>query len=1097
MKTKTTFGWFITAVLLISIVAPMAFVKTAKAQGTITLSSANLHPNKVLEIKVIIPGLEATSIDLRVTDAAGTPLEVIDKDSNSLTVFKAYRVGVGVFYAYLGGTNVNLAMIPKYPLVVSNDAIVRLKGSPNPDTTLNLEVLGHGLVASIPYSTVGSTVSLDRDKVPSRRSNEFKVTLTVTDQDLNLDPTAVDELTTYPIKLDVSHIDGQTGQTTTRQIQITGVKETAVNSGTFKPAVTVDSITPGGVTIKKGDIFLLTVYSGISWGDDNMKVASAKIDVTYTYPTVSITFNQQGAKITITSPDDNVDPVAKDTLETVKTVSVSLFGAPVAPVDIDGSGFEETSANSGVFTRTLTVSWDTNYALTATAVTLKVDVKSYTLTATYLDMSGSGTYTPVPPTVDIVKQTPAKVLLQVGDTDLNSNAFSIDTLQTSVDATNDVIKLTKATLPLYELVIKKSDGTTLDIPAGYTNDKVNFFETDFNTGVFKLVMASQGLFEAGKSYTIVITDHTGLYVVQVPVTITPVTIDLDRAEYPVNRDKSLTIYVKFTNDIYNADPQLKDQVSAGTLRYKIVNPVTDETISDANVDALVETEPDSGVFSGIITVLADLPKYIDAKITVYLASDPAVKCEATFKAYQLSATDMKVEPTKVNVTGSFTITITDPDANVNSFRKDSVDVAIVVGANTYTKSLTETEPNSGRFTLTVKASEVGATPASKIIIRYQEKTPVLSPTATTFAGAEYYITATVNVASYSGTVAVPKNWIGPYEVMRINVTDPDLNMLPDLAESKPGLIKITVEGTAVTKSIDTTETGLDTGVFSGKINLPVILTGLQAPLPKELAPYIGKTITIVYVDEVNAEGNKATVIETLTITAMDAEIETDKAAVKIGETFKITINNPDIAENPTPAFRTVTVKSTTYPTGVSLYASEVSPGVYEVSVTAVSLNDWVVGAPQIPAKLGDILTILYEDPIAATGESKMITKTVNVGVPVERPVPASNPKFVDPNTGAELTTVSVGQTVMLQATVTNVDAVSKTFTAIFKVKDASGATIYIGWASGTLAPGQSLTQAISWTPTAPGTYTIEILVVKSISDPVPYSDKLTMTLTVV
>jgi len=115
---------------------------------------------------------------------------------------------------------------------------------------------------------------------------------------------------------------------------------------------------------------------------------------------------------------------------------------------------------------------------------------------------------------------------------------------------------------------------------------------------------------------------------------------------------------------------------------------------------------------------------------------------------------------------------------------------------------------------------------------------------------------------------------------------------------------------------------------------------------------------------------------------------------------------------------------------------------------------------------------------------------------VARPVPASSQKFVDPNTGAEKTSGTVGQAIGLQATVKNVDVVSKTFTAIFKVKDASGVTISISWVTGTLAPGQELTPGVSWTPSAAGTYTVEVLVVKTLAEPTPYSDIQTKTLTV-
>jgi len=85
---------------------------------------------------------------------------------------------------------------------------------------------------------------------------------------------------------------------------------------------------------------------------------------------------------------------------------------------------------------------------------------------------------------------------------------------------------------------------------------------------------------------------------------------------------------------------------------------------------------------------------------------------------------------------------------------------------------------------------------------------------------------------------------------------------------------------------------------------------------------------------------------------------------------------------------------------------------------------------------------------------------------------------------------------MLQTTLKNVDATSKSFTAIFKVKDSAGVTIFISWVTGTLAAGQELSPAVSWTPSAAGTYTVDVLVVKSLAEPTPYSDPLSKTLVV-
>jgi hypothetical protein len=669
-------------------------------------------------------------------------------------------------------------------------------------------------------------------------------------------------------------------------------------------------------------------------------------------------------------------------------------------------------------------------------VILGLDKKSFTLSATYLDITGSGTYATASPEVTVVKASPVNVILLVKDKDINVDKNSIDSLTAEVDATNDIIKLKKGALVIYEVSFKKPDGTLVDIPATYppAGTSINFFETDFDTGEFRFVIPSTGLFEAGKSYTVAIKDHTGDYAVSVPITISPVKIELDRSAYPVNRDSDVVVYITYVDDRYNANPAVIEYIPAGVVKYKVVNPVTGETVipeTSISGDVLKETGPDTGVFAGKITISANIPKYIDAKITVYTAED--VKAEAVFKVYQLTPGDLKVEPASINVTGYFKITVYDPDANVDSKNVDQVKV-VVKGVEKWAK---ETDVNTGIFTITVYAKELAVSPGTTITVKYTEKTPSLSPTATTFAGSEYDITATVKVVSFTGFLVVPKDWIGPYEIMKVYVKDPDLNVDPEKVDG-PFAVKVTIEGKVETYSVDLYETDVNTGEFSGKLSVAYLVTGSYTPSPDQIAGLIGKRVTLVYLDEADATGAKATQIAVLTVKAFDAEVTTDKAAVNLGESFKIIVSNPDIAENPAVDFRKVIVRSTTYPAGVTLYASEVKPGVYEVTVTAVSLKDWVMGAPQIPAKLGDTITIEYMDPIAADGKSKLFAKTIVVGVPVERPVPASEQKFLDV-TGAEKKVGKVGETVMLSTKVQNVDVVDREFTAIFQVKDERGA----------------------------------------------------------
>jgi hypothetical protein len=87
-------------------------------------------------------------------------------------------------------------------------------------------------------------------------------------------------------------------------------------------------------------------------------------------------------------------------------------------------------------------------------VILGLDKKSFTLSATYLDITGSGTYTTASPEVTVVKASPVNVILLVKDKDINVDKNSIDSLTADVDAANDVIKLKKGALVIYEVSLR-------------------------------------------------------------------------------------------------------------------------------------------------------------------------------------------------------------------------------------------------------------------------------------------------------------------------------------------------------------------------------------------------------------------------------------------------------------------------------------------------------------------------------------------------------------------------------------------------------------------------------------------------------------------
>ncbi len=77
----------------------------------------------------------------------------------------------------------------------------------------------------------------------------------------------------------------------------------------------------------------------------------------------------------------------------------------------------------------------------------------------------------------------------------------------------------------------------------------------------------------------------------------------------------------------------------------------------------------------------------------------------------------------------------------------------------------------------------------------------------------------------------------------------------------------------------------------------------------------------------------------------------------------------------------------------------------------------------------------------------------------------------------------MGQTVIIQSSISNVDMVDHDFMYIVQVKDSGNVVISLNFIKGTIAPGQSLTVGASWIPIVEDTYRVEIYNWKSFMEP--------------
>ena len=98
--------------------------------------------------------------------------------------------------------------------------------------------------------------------------------------------------------------------------------------------------------------------------------------------------------------------------------------------------------------------------------------------------------------------------------------------------------------------------------------------------------------------------------------------------------------------------------------------------------------------------------------------------------------------------------------------------------------------------------------------------------------------------------------------------------------------------------------------------------------------------------------------------------------------------------------------------------------------------------------------------------------------------------------GNSLDAVNVDQQVQVSADLANGQDREQSFAYLVQIQDSNGVTVNLAWITGSLASGQSFSPALSWIPTAPGTYTATAFVWESVDNPTALSPPVSTTVTV-
>ena len=233
------------------------------------------------------------------------------------------------------------------------------------------------------------------------------------------------------------------------------------------------------------------------------------------------------------------------------------------------------------------------------------------------------------------------------------------------------------------------------------------------------------------------------------------------------------------------------------------------------------------------------------------------------------------------------------------------------------------------------------------------------------------------------------------------------------------------------------------------------------------------------------------------------EISFADSSVSPGGSTTITLVDGDLDKNP-DVIDTVTsaVFSDSDSGGISITLHETgeATGVFETAIFFTA-DDKSTGS-LLRVSEGDTVTVEYTDqtlpePYEA-GDTLTFAATTTVGTvypPLER-APASNARVVDAF-GSQVSEVSADQQVQIAADVSNGTGKDQSFAYLVQVQDANGVTVSLAWITGALTSGQSMSPALSWTPSASGSYTATVFVWQSVDNPTALSPTVSVTIDVV
>ena len=427
----------------------------------------------------------------------------------------------------------------------------------------------------------------------------------------------------------------------------------------------------------------------------------------------------------------------------------------------------------------------------------------------------------------------------------------------------------------------------------------------------------------------------------------------------------------------------------------------------------------------------------------------------------------------------------------------------------------ETGDSTGIFQIVIEIPEELADDrlerGEEIILEYTD----WGPSGSDYVGDEDEdVNLTIFTSNFGATVELDQKVYSWTDKVYITIVAPDHNfdgdLVDEIGETDLDPIKVSTRGFDL-DNYKLVETGTDTGIFTGEVILTGFAHDADGDEVDDTNPRTsgeGPTDGFLQTDDddgltVSFEFSEdETVVGSSLIRWNIGEVQWLEASYPASGTGVVRVIDPDMNLDPEAVDNfDVDVWSDSDAGGIDLTVTETNEatGIFEGTVFFTTTDE--SSGHRLRVAEGDTVTGEYEDNTLpdpyTTADELDITATSLIGTvvpPLER-APAANLRTVDAF-GNSLDTVSVDQQVQISADLANGQDREQAFAYLVQIQDANGVTVSLAWITGSLSSGQSFSPALSWIPTASGSYTATAFVWESVDNPTALSPPVSTTVTV-